>query len=98
MFKCKTLKKMIFISLVPLMLVLSFSSCLVVIKTLTEKNNGESFNIKINDVIKIKLKSNLTTEYRWILSEETDYSIISLINSEFMQSKKDKELVGAGGY
>lgn len=98
MFKCKTLKKMIFISLVLLMLVWSFSSCLVTGKTLTEKNNGDSFNLKINDVINIKLKSNPTTGYRWVLSEEIDDSIISLIDSEFIQSKKDKELVGKGGY
>jgi len=89
---------MIFISLVPLMLVLSFSSCLVTGKTLTEENNGDSFNLEINDVINIKLISNPTTGYRWVLIEEIDDSIISLIDSEFVQSKKDKELVGTGGY
>jgi len=98
MFKCKTLKKMIFISLVLLMLVLSFSSCLVTGKALTEKNNGDSFNLEINDVINIRLISNPTTGYRWVLSEKIDDSIISLIDSEFIQSKKDKELVGTGGY
>jgi len=98
MFKSKTLKKMIFISLVSLMLVLSFSSCLVEGKTLTEKNNGDSFSLEINDVINIKLISNPTTGYRWVLIEEIDGSIISLIDSEFIQSKKDKELVGTGGY
>ena len=60
------------------MLVSSLSSCLVAGKTLTEKNNGDSLNLKINDNV--------------------DESIVSVTSPEFMEYKKDKELVGAGGY
>ena len=98
MFKYNKIKKMLFITLIPLILVLSLSSCVATGKTLTEENNGDNLNLEINDVIDIKLKSNPTTGYGWILSEETDDSMISLNNSEFVESEKDKELVGAGGH
>ena len=98
MFKCKTLKKMIFISLILLMLVLSLSSCLVAGKILTEKNNGDSLNLKINDTVEIKLESNPTTGYSWFLSDNVDETIVSVTSPEFMESKKDEDLVGAGGY
>jgi len=98
MFKYKTLKKMIFISLFILMLVLSLSSCLVAGKTLTEENNGDSLNLKINDTVEIKLESNPTTGYSWFLNDNVDETIVSITSPEFMESKKDEELVGAGGY
>ncbi len=98
MFKSRNMKKMIITSLVILVSILIFSSCVAAGKTLTEKNNGDSFNLKINDTINIKLESNPTTGYSWILSDGTDSAIVSLIDSEFIQSSEDKELVGAGGY
>jgi len=98
MFKCKTLKRIIIISLILLILVLSLSSCLVTGKTLTEKNNGDSLNLKINDTVEIKLESNPTTGYSWFLNDNVDETIVSITSPEFMESKKDEELVGAGGY
>jgi inhibitor of cysteine peptidase len=98
MVKYKILKKMIFLSLILLMFVLSLSSCLVAGKTLTEKNNGDSINLKINDTLEIKLESNPTTGYSWFLSDNVDETIVSVTSPEFMESKKDEELVGAGGF
>jgi inhibitor of cysteine peptidase len=98
MFKCKTLKRIIIISLILLILVLSLSSCLVTGKTLTEKNNGDRLNLKINDTVEIKLESNPTTGYSWFLNDNVDETIVSITSPEFMESKKDEELVGAGGY
>jgi inhibitor of cysteine peptidase len=97
MFKYNKVKKVLFI-MIPLVLVLSLSSCIAAGKMLTEENNGDSIILEINDVIDIKLESNPTTGYGWALSEETDDSIISLNNSEFVESEKDKELVGSGGH
>jgi inhibitor of cysteine peptidase len=98
MFKCKTLKRIIIISLILLILVLSLSSCLVTGKTLTEKNNGDRLNLKINDTVEIKLESNPTTGYSWFLNDNVDETVVSITSPEFMESKKDEELVGAGGY
>jgi len=98
MFKCKTLKRIIIISQILLILVLSLSSCMVTGRILTEKNNGDSLNLKINDTVEIKLESNPSTGYSWFLSDNVDEAIVSVTSPEFMESKKDKELVGAGGY
>ncbi len=97
MIKHKILKKVIFVPLF-LLLVLAFTGCSGAGGTLTEKNNGESLNLEVNDRVNIELKSNPTTGYEWVLSEETGGSIISLTGSGFIQSKKDKELIGAGGF
>ena len=67
-------------------------------KTLTEKNNGDSINLKINDDIEIKLESNPTTGYSWFLNDNVDVTIVSVSDPVFIESEKDKELVGAGGY
>ena len=75
-----------------------FSGCNIAEKTYTESNNGDNLNLKINDVIKIRLESNITTGFKWNLSSETDTGIVSLIYSDYEQTSTDKELVGAGGY
>jgi len=98
MYKEKTIKKIILISLSILMFALCFSGCSAVGKTLTEKNNGDSINLKINDNLEIKLESNPTTGYSWFLSDKVDSTIVSVTDPEFIEPKKDKELVGAGGY
>ena len=68
------------------------------ITELTFDNNGSSIELKKGDKINIKLESNPTTGYTWILSENTDENIISMTNSEFIQTEKEEELVGSGGY
>ena len=75
-----------------------FSGCNIKGVTYTESNNGDNLNLKINDVIKIRLESNITTGFKWNLSNETDTGIVSLISSDYKQASTDKELVGAGGY
>lgn len=98
MYKEKTLKKIVAISLAILMLALFFSGCSAAGKTLTEKNNGDSINLKIGDDIEIKLESNPTTGYSWFLSDKFDSAIVSVTGPIYMESKNNKELVGAGGY
>lgn len=74
-----------------------FSGCNIAEKTYTESNNGDNLNLKINDVIKIRLESNITTGFRWNLSSKTDTNIVSLVSSDYKQASADKKL-GAGGY
>ncbi|MDD5622469.1 MAG: protease inhibitor I42 family protein [Actinomycetota bacterium] len=98
MYKSKIIKKMVLISLVTAIFILFFNGCSTTGKALTEKNNGDSLNLKINDTIEIRLESNPTTGYGWFLSDKADSTIVSVTDPEFIEPKKDKELIGAGGY
>jgi inhibitor of cysteine peptidase len=82
---------LLMVSLILLMLtsVYIFSGCSIAGKTYTESNNGDNVNLKINDVITIRLESNATTG---------DTGIASFISSDYKQTSTDKELTGAGGY
>lgn len=75
-----------------------FSGCTIAGKTYTESNNGDNLNLKINDVIKIRLESNVTTGYKWNLSEENNSGIISLISSDYTEKENKNNLVGIGGF
>ena len=55
-------------------------------------------NVQQGKTIEIKLESNPTTGYGWILSDDYDKNIISLISTEYKQSSSGENLVGAGGY
>lgn len=98
MFKTGKIEKIIFISITVLIIALTLGGCQTAGKTLTEKNNGESLDLKVDDTVVIRLESNPTTGYSWILDENTDTSVVSVVDSEYLQSVEDKELVGAGGY
>ena len=98
MYRSRTIKKIVLILLAMLMFTLCFSSCLPEKITLTEKNNGDSLNLKINDTMEIKLESNPTTGYSWFLSDTVDNIIFSITGPKFIESKKDEGLVGVGGY
>ena len=88
------------VSLILLMLtsVYIFSGCNIAGKTYTESNNGDNLNLKINDVIKIRLESNATTGYKWNLSEESNSDIIALILSDYTEKENKDNLVGASGF
>ena len=75
-----------------------FSGCTIAGKTYTESNNGDNLNLKINDVITIRLESNATTGYKWNLSEENNSGIISLISSDYTEKENKDNLVGSGGF
>jgi inhibitor of cysteine peptidase len=98
MFKVESSKKMIFISLAVLIVTLAVCSCKAESNVLTEKNNGDSIKLAVDDTVIIKLESNPTTGYGWILDEKTDTSIIAIVDSEYVQSEEGEELVGAGGH
>jgi inhibitor of cysteine peptidase len=91
---------LLMVSLILLMLtsVYIFSGCSIAGKTYTESNNGDNVNLKINDVITIRLESNATTGFKWNIANETDTGIASFISSDYKQTSTDKELTGAGGY
>jgi predicted secreted protein len=67
-------------------------------KTLTESSNGKSLSLKVDEMVQIKLESNITTGFKWNLSNETDANIISLVSSDYKQTPADKNLVGSGGF
>lgn len=98
MFKAGKIKIIVFISLAVLITALALGGCQTAGNTLTEKNNGGSINLKVEDTVVIRLESNPTTGYSWILDEKTDTSIVSVVDSEYVKSVKDEELVGAGGH
>ena len=83
--------------LVTILLITLLCSCKYT-RELTFNDKESSIELKKGDKIEIKLESNPSTGYAWILSEETDETIVSLTSSEFIQTEKEEELVGAGGY
>ena len=100
----KTIKSqssvLLVVSLILLMLtsVYIFSGCAIAEKTYTESNNGDNLNLKINDVITIKLESNATTGYKWNLSEENNSGIIAIVSSDYTEKENKDNLVGSGGF
>ncbi len=84
--------------LVTILLITLFCSCRYTIEQLTFDDKGSSIELKKGDKIEIKLESNPSTGYSWALSKETDETIVSLTSSEFIQTEKEEELVGSGGY
>jgi inhibitor of cysteine peptidase len=94
--KIKT--KSVILLFIILIVLLVFSGCMIAGKTLTESDNGENLNLKVNDVITIELESNITTGYKWNLSNETDINIITLISSDYKTANTKETLVGGGGY
>jgi inhibitor of cysteine peptidase len=97
MFNYNLIKKATFISLLLLITLLILSGCMFTGKTLTESDNDQRLNLKVNEVVKVKLESNITTGFRWNLSNETDTNIVSLVSSDYKENSADKKL-GAGGY
>ena len=98
MIRDNLIKKIIFTFILLLITTLILSGCMFSGKTLTESNNGQSLSLKVNEMVQIRLESNITTGFKWNLSNETDTGIVSLISSDYKQTSTDKELVGAGGY
>ena len=94
--KVKT--KSVILLFIILIVLLVFSGCMISGKTLTENDNGKNLNLKVNDIITIKLESNITTGYKWNLSNETDSNIITLISSDYKTVNAEETLVGGGGY
>ncbi len=89
--------RLLSVVLVITLLIILLCSCKSIAE-LTFDDKGKSFELEKGDRINIKLESNPTTGYEWILSGETDTAIVSLFDSKFLQTKKEEKLVGAGGY
>ena len=91
------IKKMAFISLATLIFGLCFTGCSTD-KTITEEYYGGSIRLDVNDVVEIRLQSNPTTGYSWFLEDGKDNNIVLVTGPEFIESKKEKDIVGAGGH
>ncbi|NQT66287.1 MAG: protease inhibitor I42 family protein [Actinobacteria bacterium] len=89
--------RLLSVVLVITLLIILLCSCKSIAE-LTFDDKGKSFELEKGDRINIKLESNPTTGYSWILDGETDTSVVSLFDSKFVQTEKEEELVGAGGY
>lgn len=89
--------RLLSVVLVITLLIILLCSCKSIAE-LTFDDKGSSVELEKGDKINIKLEYNPTTGYEWILSEETDTTIVSLFDSKFLQTEKEEELVGAGGY
>ncbi len=89
--------RLLSVVLVITLLIILLCSCKSIAE-LTFDDKGKSFELEKGDRINIKLESNPTTGYEWILGEETDTSVVSLFDSKFVQTEKEEELVGVGGY
>ncbi|GAG73070.1 unnamed protein product [marine sediment metagenome] len=89
--------RLLSVVLVITLLIILLCSCKSIAE-LTFDDKGKSFELEKGDRINIKLESNPTTGYEWILGGETDTSVVSLFDSKFVQTEKEEELVGAGGY
>jgi len=63
----------------------------------TEKDNGSSISMDKGQRFEIKLESNMTTGYSWQLPEDAGGKVVSMVSSEYIETEKDKEMVGAGG-
>ena len=62
---------------------------------LTATDDGASFELVTGQELVIRLESNQTTGFRWIVVEQPDASVLSLISSEY--EEPDGGLVGEGG-
>jgi len=89
--------RLLSVILVITLLIILLCSCKSIAE-LTFDDKGKSFELEKGDRINIKLESNPTTGYEWILGGETDTSVVSLFDSKFVQTEKEEELVGVGGY
>lgn len=54
--------------------------------------------MKVNDTFQIKLESNATTGYSWSPAKDTNFEVLTVASSEYVQSSKNKDMVGSGGY
>ncbi|MBA7479929.1 hypothetical protein ES707_15370 [subsurface metagenome] len=89
--------RLLSVVLVITLLIILLCSCKSIAE-LTFDDKGKSFELEKGDRINIKLESNPTTGYEWVLGGETDTSVVFLFDSKFVQTEKEEELVGAGGY
>lgn len=89
--------RLLSVILVITLLIILLCSCKSIAE-LTFDDKGKSFELEKGERINIKLESNPTTGYEWILGGETDTSVVSLFDSKFVQTEKEEELVGVGGY
>ncbi len=66
---------------------------------LTPGNNGQTLDITQNQVLNIKLDSNVTTGYKWNLVTAPNDKILKLVSSDYVgPTPGSQPIAGAGGY
>lgn len=64
---------------------------------LTMKDNGKTIEVHTGDIIRITLKSNITTGYSWESADKVDKDILALDKNDYMSDPNPEELDGVGG-
>ncbi len=61
--------------------------------------SGKQVEATVGDVVKITLDSNVTTGYQWQLMSNSDESVVSLLDHQYVEPSAGggEPLVGAGG-
>lgn len=62
---------------------------------LTAANNGQTVDVAPNQMVNIKLDSNITTGFKWNLVAEPNGKIVKLVSSKY--NNPTTNAVGAGG-
>lgn len=61
----------------------------------SQDNTTNSYKLSVGEELKINLRSNPTTGYRWQLADELDENVVKLVGSEF--KAPDTRVLGAPG-
>ena len=64
---------------------------------LTGKDNGKKIEAHTGDIIRITLKSNITTGYGWENADKVDKDILALDKNDYVSDPNPEELDGVGG-
>ena len=64
---------------------------------LTGKDNGKKIEAHTGDIIRITLKSNITTGYGWENADKVDKDILALEKNDYVSDPNPEELDGVGG-
>ena len=64
---------------------------------LAKKDNGSTIEVHTGDIIRITLKSNITTGYGWENADKVDKDILALDKNDYVSDPNPEELDGVGG-
>ena len=64
---------------------------------MTKDDDGKTLKVKVGDVIRVKLKSNRTTGYSWVLTGKTDAKLLKSGEVEYKVDEHPAGMVGVGG-
>jgi predicted secreted protein len=77
------------------LLVLVFNLYSFAQQDIQENKKNQNINTKIKKTFEIKLESNITTGFKWVLESDYDSTIVKLQSSRYIDP--NSKLMGAGG-